>query len=1025
MLIIVQSKTFFLGTVANMAGESAHASHPPRAPRYTIEYFFISFHNYWYPINHQQDRHSDSMMMLLAAAGFVPPPPLEGGQMAAATMGVFDTASLAVSNRLSNCEPSQSIGRLTLRRYHPELDVALLDPPEASRQYSSSSASWRTSMYSGGSPWVAASSSAGEWVEMDLGAAMEIAGVVVRDPVNRNAQLTSTDQVTSFIVNVSDDANAWLAVDGGAEFGRTTTVTSFASTVTTRYVRLIVTDWQGSVSMRCAALPATADSNGTGTGDGDWLLPAYLQTRTVGVATPPLTFVPTSRGEPRSYELSFGISQPPLSGGSISTARQPLGASAANVTLVMYAIPRLAFDLDNTSEPTCHAMRAGWWGSARQGDPHPTSCNGGNPCLLAQPAASETPGAQQTYGSCGTGAMAGCEALQLTPAAYGANASWDSLAFRFRVAASCTDCLLLVSIEVDTPGLEDWQEVMHDLAFTPLTVRALEYDMPPATLVSGDEHTHFTPRRMPAWTDEQAAAACPHHRADVELFDDATTWTSRGLPMPSAGANVVLPEGVAVLIRGSGGSSAEQPLSSIMVPVTSELIVDDAPLDLHVDALNVAGRFWAGAEGCPLSALVSITFHATATPRNASAKGLWAVGGQLDLHGTPRRYTWSRLAASVWPGDEHVYLQEAVGGGDGGWLPGDEIVLATSRYPDLTYPEENEVATVANVSADGHVLQLVAPLSFFHHAGTDFQMEVGLLTRNILLQGADSDGTTTFGGHMRVSGDGAAGRFSHVQFVRMGSQNVRGRYPVHFHQLDPPAPRVDPDEPHALFAGSPNITTRACGEWMCRTWSELQNSDANLEWLLGLGVDGAYLQHNSAGSASVEFAFGNVTAGEYRLQLIKPYRPDYQGYEASGPPHLVHVNASGPGMQTTMIEHDWRIYEPVDSMKRWNDIGGITVDEAGAVSVRLLVPYERMRVDIAAVRLKRLATVNYVKGCAVRDSLYRCYTVHGSHEVNVSRKCAKRSPTNARPWFAAELSLAASGLRGASSILVLAAWHST
>ena len=125
-------------------------------------------------------------------------------------------------------------------------------------------------------------------------------------------------------------------------------------------------------------------------------------------------------------------------------------------------------------------------------------------------------------------------------------------------------------------------------------------------------------------------------------------------------------------------------------------------------------------------------------------------GSQLDLHGELYHPTWTRLAAHI-PGSTQVettapaarntelFLQECVN-----WPEGGEILVTTSRAKDTrgyNYNSEGVIAAggVACVTVDGNTfgkITLTQPIEHYHHAGDEeYQCEVGLLTRNIKIQG--------------------------------------------------------------------------------------------------------------------------------------------------------------------------------------------------------------------------------------------------------------------------------------------------
>ncbi len=57
---------------------------------------------------------------------------------------------------------------------------------------------------------------------------------------------------------------------------------------------------------------------------------------------------------------------------------------------------------------------------------------------------------------------------------------------------------------------------------------------------------------------------------------------------------------------------------------------------------------------------------------------------------------------------------------------------------------------VQSVSPDGRNITFTSPLSFLHYGGPEYQTEVVLLSRNILLQGSPDTAGQRAGGHVRV-----------------------------------------------------------------------------------------------------------------------------------------------------------------------------------------------------------------------------------------------------------------------------------
>jgi hypothetical protein len=120
-----------------------------------------------------------------------------------------------------------------------------------------------------------------------------------------------------------------------------------------------------------------------------------------------------------------------------------------------------------------------------------------------------------------------------------------------------------------------------------------------------------------------------------------------------------------------------------------------------------------------------------------------AVFGTLQLRGKPR-VAWSRLASIAAIGASSISVQGSVD-----WAIGDELVLAPTDY-DAQHAEKVVVAAVS-VSGSGDsaisTITLTDALEFRHFAGTethsshtvDTRGEVGLLTRNVVVRGGDTD----------------------------------------------------------------------------------------------------------------------------------------------------------------------------------------------------------------------------------------------------------------------------------------------
>merc|ERR1712139_130001 len=112
--------------------------------------------------------------------------------------------------------------------------------------------------------WSARHNQAGQWWQMDLGNAQQVAGVVTQGRTQHE------QYVKSYKVQTSQDGSSWSYVDGGKIFGankawgrwpapnNVKVENRFASPVSARFVRIVVQTWNSGISMRAAVLVCAA-----------------------------------------------------------------------------------------------------------------------------------------------------------------------------------------------------------------------------------------------------------------------------------------------------------------------------------------------------------------------------------------------------------------------------------------------------------------------------------------------------------------------------------------------------------------------------------------------------------------------------------------------------------------------------------------------------------------------------------------------------------------------------------------------
>ncbi|ORY52977.1 hypothetical protein BCR33DRAFT_761302 [Rhizoclosmatium globosum] len=254
---------------------------------------------------------------------------------------------------------------------------------------------------------------------------------------------------------------------------------------------------------------------------------------------------------------------------------------------------------------------------------------------------------------------------------------------------------------------------------------------------------------------------------------------------------------------------------TITINAGSSLVFDDANVTMHTNGILVnGGSLWLGSETCHLKSYITIVLHGV-KPANVDLNNVPAVpvkgiaivnGGTLDIHGVTYAPTWTRLAATALKGEKQILIQDIVN-----WEVGQTILITTTATKDSRDFNQNDVAVISSIGlASGigpavSLITLAAPLLYNHYGGPEYQAEVGLLSRRIVVKGDDQNSnlTTTqavcvgdaqsqvstwpcgapqgYGGHIIVIGT-AIGRASGLELFQMGQTNVMGRYPYHIHQ---------------------------------------------------------------------------------------------------------------------------------------------------------------------------------------------------------------------------------------------------
>lgn len=210
--------------------------------------------------------------------------------------------------------------------------------------------------------------------------------------------------------------------------------------------------------------------------------------------------------------------------------------------------------------------------------------------------------------------------------------------------------------------------------------------------------------------------------------------------------------------------------------VDGSLTFAEKDLTLATEWVLLRGTLQIGDESTPFDHNATITLVDNYPDESVSGgmgdRGIMVMGGTLELHGN-RSNTWTKLVVTAPASATTIQVADA-----SGWQVGDEIVLASTDF-EPTQAEKKFI-----VAIDGNQITLDSPLAYMHFgeitADVDQRGEVGLLTRNILVQSSADSESSYKGGHVAVMAPGEM-YLSGVEFYRMGQHLQLGRYPVHWH----------------------------------------------------------------------------------------------------------------------------------------------------------------------------------------------------------------------------------------------------
>ena len=251
------------------------------------------------------------------------------------------------------------------------------------------------------------------------------------------------------------------------------------------------------------------------------------------------------------------------------------------------------------------------------------------------------------------------------------------------------------------------------------------------------------------------------------LWSDPATWPDG--KVPGAGDKVTIDAGKDVVLDVNSA-----PLHGLTIKGKLSFS-DKADVELTTEWIMLQGELEIGTESKPHTHKATITLTDNVHDEEMAGmgdRGIMLLGGTLNLHGD-RTNSWTKLAKTAEAGSSSIQVLDAKG-----WRVGDQIVLASTDFD----AHQAERRTISDIK--GNTITLDRKLDYMHYGritfGVDERGEVGMLTRNILIQASPDADKTLFGGHvmamvtskMYVSG---------VEFNRMGQNMHLARYPIHWH----------------------------------------------------------------------------------------------------------------------------------------------------------------------------------------------------------------------------------------------------
>merc|ERR1711970_929094 len=292
----------------------------------------------------------------------------------------------------------------------------------------------------------------------------------------------------------------------------------------------------------------------------------------------------------------------------------------------------------------------------------------------------------------------------------------------------------------------------------------------------------------------QVSSLCPWKLPGLKNWSDSSTW---GGHPPQDGDTVTVTTPILL--------DTQTPRIKLLDIRDGGMVVfspqHETKLTVGIVRLINNGSLLIGSPECRFEGRADIVLTGEEGPdvtMGELTKGVYVKhGGHLDIHGEDK-LSWTKLVETLEPDGSGEYVIK-LADIPVGWRPGDKLVIASTDF-DMHEAEEVEIVECSSC-LDAHLFCacfVKGDIRYKHYGeiykGVDMRAEVGLLSRNIKIQGEAKDHNDTYGGHLKAYKGFETFRIRGAELTKMGQRGIKGRYPIHFHM----ALEVDSEKAYAM-----------------------------------------------------------------------------------------------------------------------------------------------------------------------------------------------------------------------------------